>query len=199
MARYGSGMPEVGPAFQQPFDIVGLRDNPMPQWLTGLVVGVIVAWTTQWLQTLFRRGQYRHEKLMDRYAELISTASADLDRAKSLEAGMALSGRDGDYGELLKLEEQRHGLRRDLQRAALLIRMIESEPDLNEKVENLVKRQPFMAFPIPPTWGEGNFDERFTQFKSDVVQFETCLSSLADAVLEHHAVAKILPLRMRKG
>jgi hypothetical protein len=163
----------------------------MPELFSGVVAGVLIAVAVQWLQMVFRRIQYRHEKLLDRYAEFVAAASAELDRAKSLEGGLALGGREGDHSEIIKLDNKRHESRRDLSRIAFQTRILEKDPVLIQKVLDVVKAQPFMAFAIPPHFGEGNYDERFDKYKLNSVEFEKLLMELIDAILKKHQSVKL--------
>jgi hypothetical protein len=165
--------------------------HPMPEWLSGVLVGVLITAAAQWLQMLFRRIQYRHEKLLDRYAEFVAAASAELDRAKSLEAGLALGGREGDHSELIKLDDKRHESRQDLSRIAFQIRILEKDPVLIKKVLDLIKAQPFMAFAIPSRFGEGSYDERFDKYKLKSIEFEKLLMELMDTILKNHQTVRI--------
>jgi hypothetical protein len=68
------------------------------------------------------------------------------------------------------------------------------DESLTKRVEDLAKSQPFMAFPFPPQWGEGNYNERFDKYKLDIATFEKQLTELVAAVLQRHS-AKALGVR----
>ena len=159
----------------------------MPHDFTGFFIGVAVAWATQWLQTFFKRSQYRHEKLMDRYADFVASAVTDLDRAKSQASGMVLGRVDQDYTELAsQLDNKRHSNRLDLLRLSLQIRLLESDITLAQNVEQLANNQPFMSFPFPPHWHKGNYNERFDEFQNAILMFENQLQELTAAVFARH-------------
>jgi hypothetical protein len=156
----------------------------MPQWLSGVLIGVIVAWATQALQTYFKRHQYRYEKLMDHYASFVAAVIDDIDRARTQASAMLLGSQDQDYTELAKqLDDKRHSSRLQLLRLSFQIRLLESEPDLAGHVDSLAKGQPFMAFPLPPRWHKGNFNERFDEFQNEICKSEKLLGELVRAVL----------------
>jgi hypothetical protein len=151
------------------------------------MASALLTWLGYFLVAYLQRGneqtKYFREKLIDRYSEFVAVAVADLERAKAQASGMALGGRDQDYSEMAKLDERRHAIRLDLLRLALQIRMLEQDAALGDKVQELAKAQPFMAFPFPPRWGEGTYNERFEKFQSEIGVFEKQLLELTDAVV----------------
>src|SRR3989442_7136874 len=106
-----------------------------------------------YLQRRNEQARYFREKLLEHYSELVALATAELERAKAVEAIMVLHGKDGDYADVAKIEEKRHGLRLDLLRLSLQIKLFETDESLTKQVEDLAKAQPFMVFPFPPHWG----------------------------------------------
>jgi len=137
-----------------------------------------------YLQRRNERAKYFREKLLERYSEFAALVAADLERARSVRSAMALGDKDGDYAEAKKIEDKRHTLRLDLLRASLQIRLIESDASLAKRVEVMAKAQPFMAFPFPPRWHEGNYDERSERFDSEIAAFDKQLVELIEAVLQ---------------
>src|SRR5881628_3615988 len=98
----------------------------------GIMVGLctavataLLAWLghmlVAYLQRSNEKARYFREKLLERYSELVALATAELERAKAIEAIMAWGGKDGDYAEAAKIEEKRHALRLDLLRVSLQI------------------------------------------------------------------------------
>lgn len=151
----------------------------------------LLTWAGHFLVAYLQRGteqtKFFREKLLDRYSEFVAVASADLERARTQDAGMALGGKDQDYTELAKLDDKRHSIRLDLLRLSLQIRLMEQDDALATKVQELAKAQPFMAFPFPPRWGEGNYSERSDKFQSEISAFEKLLHDLVSAVLAKHS------------
>jgi hypothetical protein len=94
----------------------------------------LLTWTGHFLIAHLQRGneqtKFFREKLLDRYSEFVAFASADLERARSQAAGMALGGKDQDYVEHAKLDDKRHSIRVELLRLSLQIRCRNS-PRLN--------------------------------------------------------------------
>ena len=159
----------------------------MPQWATGVLVGVVVAWATQWIQTLFKRDQYRHEKLMDRYAEFVAAAVAEIQRAKSQQSAMALGTSDQDFTEYAsQLDTRRHSNRLELLRLSFQIRLLEMDHSLSNKVEELAESHLFMPNPFPPSWCEGDYNERYDRFLAAIASFEKRLQELTKAVVAKH-------------
>ena len=154
-------------------------------------VAALLTWAGHFLVAYLQRGteqtKFFREKLLDRYSEFVALASADLERARTQASGMALGGKDPDYTELAKLDDKRHSIRLDLLRISLQIRLVEQDEVLAVKVQELAKAQPFMAFPVPPRWGEGNYSERFENFQSEIGAFEKVLQELVTAVLAKHS------------
>lgn len=156
----------------------------VPELLSAVLIGAIVAWITQALQTYFKRHQYRFEKLMDHYAAFVAAVVDDIDRAKTQASAMVLGGEDQNYTDLAKqLDAKRHSSRLQLLRLSFQIRLLESDPQLSGQVEGLVKCQPFMAYPFPPRWHQGNFNERFDDFQKEICKSEQLLGELVRAVL----------------
>jgi hypothetical protein len=167
--------------------MLGSGDEIMPQWLIPLISGALLLWLGQRVQSFSRREQYRHEKLMDRHAEFVGAASAEVDRVRSLAAGLALCPREGDFSGLQKLDADRHQGRRDLTRIAMQIRMLETNRELSQLVAELVQAVPYMVYPFPP-WVDQAYRERFTKHQADIQSFDDRLSNLIDRVLSVHAV-----------
>jgi hypothetical protein len=147
-----------------------------------------------YLQRNNEKARYFRERLLERYSELVALATAELERARAVESIMALGGKDEDYAEAAKIEAKRHALRLDLLRVSLQIKLFETDDSLTKRVEELAKAQPFMAFPFPPHWGEGNYNERFDKYKLDIAAFEEQLTELVSAVLQRHS-ANVLGVR----
>jgi hypothetical protein len=156
------------------------------------VATALLAWLGHILVAYLQRGnesaKYFREKLLERYSEFVALAAADLQRARSVRAAMALGDKETDYTEAVKIEDKRHALRLDLLRASLQIRLLEADAALAKKVEELAKAQPFMAFPFPARWGEGNYNERSDKFDSEIAAFDKQLAELIAAVLQQHSV-----------
>lgn len=140
-----------------------------------------------YLQRRNEHVKFYREKLLDRYSDFVAVASTDLERARTQAAGMVLGKEDQDYSEMAKLDERRHSIRLDLLRLSLQIRLLEKECALTKEVQSLAKAQPFMAFPFPPRWGEGSYNERFDKFQSEIGTFEKQLLELIDSVLNKHS------------
>jgi hypothetical protein len=140
------------------------------------------------LQRGNERTKYFREKLLDKYSEFVALGAADLERARLVRAAMALGGKNPDYTEAAKTEDKLHTLRLDLLRASLQIRLLEADVSLGKLVEELANRQPFMIYPFPPRFGEGNYEERSNKFDTDIAAFEKKLTELIEAVLRQHSV-----------
>ena len=142
------------------------------------------------LQRQNEKVRYFREKIHERYAELVALATTELERARSLEAGLVIGTPDQDYSELAKIDHERHSLRLELLRVSLQIQLLEPDPALAAKAEALAKGQPFMAMALPPRWGYGNYNERFDKYKSEISTFEKLLKDLIETVLRAHSVAQ---------
>ena len=141
-----------------------------------------------YLQRDNERAKYFRERLLERYAELVALGAAELERAKTVESGMAIGAPNSDFGPMSEVEAKRHQLRLDLLRVSLQIRLYEPDPELAKRVADFASSQPFMAFPFPPQWGQRNYSERFDEYKKAVIAFEKQLGELVEAVLKQHAV-----------
>ena len=159
-----------------------------------LITSVCTAFLVAYLQRGNEQTKFFREKLLDRYSEFVALAAADLVRALAVNATMGNGGKDTDYAEAAKIEEKRHILRLDLLRASLQIRLLETDDTLAKKVEEIAKSQPFMAFPFPPRWGDGNYNERSDKFDAEIAAFDKLLSELVSAVLQRHS-ARALGVR----
>jgi hypothetical protein len=139
------------------------------------------------LQKGNEQSKFFREKLLDRYAEFVAVASADLERAKTQQACMAIHNDGHDLTELDKLGVERHSLHRDLVRLSMQIRLMEEDSPLFEKVQGVTKLQPFMAYPFPPRWGQGSYTERAEKFDSDIASLEKLLSEFVEEVQNKHS------------
>ena len=159
----------------------------MPEWLIGLLSGASLLWVGKYVDSLIKRHQFRYEKLLDHYSEFVGFASDELARSKSLRAGLALFPNSADCTHLTKLDEERHELRRQLERLSLKIRLFEEDKSLSKKVATLVNTIPFEPFLIPPRPGEGNYNERSDRFNEQIKQFESDLKQIIDDILKKHS------------
>jgi hypothetical protein len=161
----------------------------MPQWLTGLLVGLMVACAIQALQILQKRVHHRNEKLLDAYAELVAVVSSDLGRATLIDAMIELNGDDGDATEFLKQEEKRRELGQDLSRLAFRIRMLEKDRALRSIVDVIARTQPFMVFTSPSERTGEYFVTRHQWFKTDIYDIKMALKCLVEAVQRKYSDA----------
>jgi hypothetical protein len=161
----------------------------MVQVLIGFVTGAFSVLLTQALQSFFRRLQYSHEKLLDRYSDFVAVASSEIGRLKSLEASITHSSREGDHSGLETLDNQRHEMRRELSKISFQIRILEPDRELAEMVAKVAADQPFMPFVVPPYAGL-NYYDRLERFGSDIEAFEQLVSDLMGRVLKVHAQAR---------
>lgn len=141
-----------------------------------------------YLQRGNEQTKFFREKLLDRYSEFVAVAAADLERAKTQAAGMALGSKDQDYTELAKLDDKRQAIQLDLLRLLFQIELLEQDATLAGKASALAKAQPFMAFPFPPRWREGNYNERFDKFQSEISAFEEQLSEFVAAMVAKRSI-----------
>ena len=79
----------------------------------------VLTWLGYFLVGYLQRGndetKFFREKLIDRYSEFVAVVAADLERARTQAAGMALGGKDHEYTELARLDDKRHAIRLDLE------------------------------------------------------------------------------------
>lgn len=131
------------------------------------------------LQHFFQRRRYFSEQLMVKYSELVGVASAEIDRAKSVEAVFKTCNPSQDEGSrafLRKLYEERDTFRRDLARLCMQIQLLETNSDLALKVKELAKAQPFF---LGGGWyGDGNFNERMEKYEEEIRTYERLLDTL---------------------
>jgi hypothetical protein len=161
----------------------------MAQLLARFVSGALTVLLTQALQSFFRRLQYSREKLLDRYAEFVAVASSEIERLKSLEAGIVMFPLGGDHSALASLDSQRHEIRRELSKISFQIRILESDRELAAMVAKVAASQPYMTFALPP-YESVNYHDRLEKFGVDIRAFEQLVSDLVGRVLKVHAQAK---------
>jgi hypothetical protein len=157
--------------------------------LSAAVVGALTLlghYCVSLMQRRNERAKYYREKLLDRYAELITIASAEVERVKSIEACMAIGSPNGKHEEGFELDQKRHPARVDLLRVSMQITLFETDAILIEKVEKIAKSQPFMVFAFPPRFGEGNYDDRFDKYQADIRAYESQLVDLVATVRNIH-------------
>jgi hypothetical protein len=159
----------------------------METWIYFLISGALIVLLTQYVQAAFHRGQFLHEKLMDRYSELMAVAVQELERAKALLSEIALYRGENDLPALVNLDQQRHDLRSQLVKLSFQIRLMEADRQLSRQVAKLAESQPFQPSLVPPRYGEGNYNERENMFRKQINDFEVTLSGLTRRVLEKHA------------
>jgi len=162
--------------------------------LFGFLGGIGVALLVQVVQAYFRHRHYLTEKLLDRYAEFLGVASLAVDDATSLVSGLVFSRNvpqeAAGHSELSKVNSRRHERRRDLLRLSFQIRLLETNVDLLSKVQEVTDSLPFMAFAVPPSWHEGNYNERFEKYQNDIGNFKKKLNALTSAAFKVHAASK---------
>ena len=159
-----------------------------------IVVGLITAFVAAlltWaghvlvasLQRRNEQARYFRERLLERYSEFVALASADLERAKALEAHLALRGLGCDKGVVGMLFEKRQALHFDLLRVSLQIRLFESDTCLTKTVEELANTQPW----LPPNWGQQEYNDQFEKYRMDIAAFEKLMTEFVDKVLKKHS------------
>jgi hypothetical protein len=166
----------------------------MPEWLEkqllmmlGAGVGAVI---TIVLTHIFQRSRSAHDRLIDKYCELVGIATSESDRARRVESILAIGKpfENGNVKELLdKLLHERTSLGRELARVCFQIRMLEPSASLREMVEKLAKTQPFL---VPGKLGSGNFAERFEAYKREIIAFERIVKSIMDDVLAKHQIVR---------
>src|SRR5262245_2853093 len=119
--------------------------------IVAAVTTALLSWLGHFVNAYAQRqneqAKFFREKLLERYSELIASVTADIDRARSQAAAMALGKKDEEYTkEAMKLDEKRHVVRVDLLRLSLQIKLLDDEPQLADRLTGLAKRQPFMAY-----------------------------------------------------
>ena len=156
----------------------------MPDGISELLVGAALVLIAQGAQSFYKKRNHHHETLMGKYADFVATASDELNRVKSFSAGLVTSVTDGNHTELHKLDDQRHEFRKQLNRIAFQIRVLEDNLELTKRVEILVKSQAFMMLAIPPMWHDESYQKRFDGFENQILEFEKMLSDLIDLVIK---------------
>jgi hypothetical protein len=152
---------------------------------------VIGHWFLTYLQRKNEERKHQRERLHERYSELVAIATDDIERAKTLQAMIALSGANDAYPERAKrvmaLENQRRKNGRELTRVFFQTRLLERDKSLIAKIKALVPAQPFLALPWPPQMGKGSYNERFDAFQKQIREFEQMLGDISDAVVLKHS------------
>lgn len=162
----------------------------MPEWLGGLFAGAVLAYFGRFIEAHFTRDRFRHEKLVDRYADLAALLARELQRGREQVATLMLGGSKDPPEIYVALQKQRDELRRELARVAFQIRMLEPQKDLVQKVEALVKSHPFIYCHLP-AWGQGNFDDRLSEYQTDVGNFERAAGQLLDEIAKRHTLIRL--------
>jgi hypothetical protein len=153
--------------------------------LASATLVAFLAWIGHYVLSMFQRrneeAKYFRERLLERYSEFLSIAASELNRAGMIKSAMAI-GSKGDWTEEIKMDEQRHTARLDLLRVSLQLKLFETDQEILDKLDWLAQSQPFMTYSFPPKWGEGNYDQRFEQFCTDIKTYETKLLELVNEV-----------------
>ena len=152
--------------------------------LGGVLGGVFITLVVQHIQAIYQRDNYRREKLQERYAEFAALLSLDIERSKDVDSIIISEMCEPDV--IVRLEQRRHELRRELGKVALQIRLLEPDQELSGEVAKLARSQPFRPLLLPPRWGQGNYDERAREFSTAIREFEKEVDALTERVVRKH-------------
>ena len=164
--------------------------------VVGVIIGglltLFVQSVIQLLTHNFTRQRESRTRIVNAHAKLAALASNDLERARNVEALVALSRpQEGDESfegwcaEISKLGRRRDRLRERLTAARFQCLLYEGNKQLRDAIEHLAKEQPFI---IPlGTWSSPDYQERLKEYKVKVDTYEAALHALCNAVLAHYS------------
>jgi hypothetical protein len=151
--------------------------------LGGAVVGVVL---TQSLQHHFKHRQYVLEELLPRYAEFVGIASAVHQTSDELAICAPHAWTEEETNRLRELDRPRHERRRDLQRLAWQIQLLEQNPGLHAILRQLIETIPFDQFVFIPDAERTNRMERLDEFRKATAAYRGLLASLVEAVQQRY-------------
>lgn len=99
---------------------------------------------------------------------------------------MVTGGPDCDYTEAQSVENNRHEYRQHLLQLSFQIKLLEADSNLTNLLTKVADSQPFMAYPFPPRWGEGSYNEREGRFSKDTSAFRQMLEDLTVLILKKY-------------
>jgi hypothetical protein len=161
-------------------------DNVWPGILVGVVVGLVVAVTTQLLTHILQYRRGVKEKRLELYLELMTLASDEIFRARTVEAavvtGDPLTTDEGRKWWVDK-DDQRHAIRRDISRVVSRLHLVEHDKLLRQRLAALPKTQPFL---VPMKWGFPQALERVERYGEGIREFNKEVSEIAEIILKRH-------------
>jgi len=143
----------------------------------------LLTWGGQVLVAYLQRGndreRHRREKVLDRYSELLSLLTQDVNRAKEIQSIAAISLGKERLPELIK---ERYDTMKRLGQLSMVILMFEPRQEIALIVAELAKSQPFEPFLYSLDWSNTGYDESFQLHQAAITTFENKTTELAVAV-----------------
>jgi hypothetical protein len=155
--------------------------------LVGVVVGAILS---QWLQARNRRHQFVEEGLLARYAEFVGVASAEEQRAETITILAPHVHDQPSRDELFQVDSQRHQYRRDLQRLAWQIQLLEHNPELRGLLQRMVDEMPFEMIVLAGERHSTMFNDGLERFHRAWQAYKQMLTRLVNLVQVTHLNAR---------
>lgn len=153
----------------------------------GIIGGIVGAFCNQWLQARNRRNQFVQEGALARYAEFVAIASAEEQRAETISILAPHAYTVQSRQQLHDLDQQRHPHRRDLQRIAWQIQLLERNQELRTLLQRLVDEQPFEMILLVAT--DRHTDQYIAaedRYRKAWLNYEQMLTRLVCLVQEVH-------------
>jgi len=143
----------------------------------------LLTWGGQVLVAYLQRGndrvRHRREKVLDRYSELLSLLTQDVNRAKEIQSIAAISLGKERLPELIK---ERYDTMKRLGQLSMVILMLETRQEIALIVAELAKSQPFEPFLYSLDWSNTGYDESFQRHQAAITTLENKSTELAVAV-----------------
>ena len=166
----------------------------IPEWLGGLVAGVVLAIVVKWIDHFLGVRSERRHRLILIYSKLVGVVSDDIERARqvdgALKRGAPATRSDHEafgrwVGELARLDEPRHKHRKDLARLAAQIRILERDAGMTKLLQELVKSQAwFFYHPFvsgPEAWQTESCREQQVEYTNEVRAYSERLEQFIEA------------------
>jgi len=143
----------------------------------------LLTWGGQVLVAYLQRGNDRErhsrEKVLERYSELLSLLTQDVNRAKEIQSIAAISLGKERLPELIK---ERYDTMKRLGQLSMVILMLETRQEIASIVVELAKSQPFEPFLYSLDWSNTGYDESFQRHQAAITTLENKSTELAVAV-----------------
>jgi hypothetical protein len=151
--------------------------------LLGGVIGVLL---TQRVQSHYRERHFVQEGVLARYAEFVGIASAEHQRAQQIAIIAPHVHDQTGTNQLTQVDGVRHQHRRDLQRIAWQIRLLEQNEELCRLLQRLVDEMPFEVLVFVPKSDRHARNAGVDRFREATERYGEMLARLVNLVQESH-------------